>query len=133
MLLRFFRRFSFLLFLLCRKRKAVSDRLPHEWHKPSPTADKPGRIGIRPPKQVSTNGCPYFPWDGLPGFTLPAVFFFITVLLSCLGQLFWSMLSSNTDFLLEFLFQYASTSVYLHFCAFQLGRIRWSFSFRVQR
>ena len=38
----------------CRKRKAVCDHLPHEWHKPSHTAGKPGRIGIRPPKQVST-------------------------------------------------------------------------------
>lgn len=80
--------FLFSWFLLCRKRKAVCDHLPHEWHKPSYTASKPGRIGIRPPKQVSTNGCPYFPWGGLPGFTLPAVYSFITVFLFCLGRLF---------------------------------------------
>ena len=45
---------------------------------------------------------------------------------------FWLFLS-DTDFLLGFLSQYASASVYLHFRAFQLVRIRWSFSFWAQR
>ncbi|MCS3099099.1 hypothetical protein NXW38_00820 [Bacteroides ovatus] len=77
MLLRGFDDFSFFVVLLSRKRKAVYDRTFHKWNKPSLTADKPGRmiLSIRPntfgTKQIKT----YFLADGLPGFTLPAMFF----------------------------------------------------------
>jgi len=45
---------------------------------------------------------------------------------------FWLFLPF-TDFSWVFFSQYASASVYLHFRAFQLVRIRWSFSFWAQR
>ena len=42
---------------LCRKRKAVYDRLIHECNKPSPTAGKPGRmvLSVRPDTSGRTN------------------------------------------------------------------------------
>ena len=62
---------------LIRKRKAVYDRPFHKWNKPSPTASKLRKneyysldqTGLA--KQIIS----YFLADGLPGFTLPAMFF----------------------------------------------------------
>lgn len=49
------------------------------------------------------------------------------------GLLSFSVFPFFNGFLLGIFSKYASTAVYLHFCAFQLVRIRWSFSFWAQR
>lgn len=123
---------SFFVVPFVPERKAVSDRLPHEWHKPSPTAGKPGRIGIRPPKQVSTNGYPYFPWGGLPAFTLPAVYSFITVFLFVWGGSF-GVCFLLTDFPFRISFSICLYFRLPPFLRLSVSRIRWSFSFWVQR
>ena len=95
MLLRLFRWFFFFAVLLSRKRKAVYDRLSinvtsrhpqqanrEEWfYLPAPT---------RPARQIK----PYFLAGGLPGFTLPAIFFFVGRDFFFHGFLFWSFLSN---------------------------------------
>ena len=68
--------------------------LAHEWHKPSPTAGKPGRM-IYPPDRTSLAGHikSYFLAGGLPGFTLPTMSFFGGTSFFH-GFLFWSFLSN---------------------------------------
>ena len=100
--------FSFSTVPLSRKRKAVSDRPIHKWNKPSLTADKPGRmiLSIRPNTFGQTDKnilpCRWFARFHATGYVL--------FCWGCLfhGFLFWS-----------FPVQSASTSVYLHFRAFQ--------------
>ena len=54
----------------------MSDRPIHKWNKPSCTAGKPGRmiLSVRPDTLGQTTKS-YFLAGGLPGFTLPAMFF----------------------------------------------------------
>ena len=108
-LLRLFRWFFFFAVPLSRKRKAVYDRLSingasrhpqqanrEEWfYLPAPT---------RPAGQIK----PYFLAGGLPGFTLPDMFFSFDGDSIFHGFPFWSFPAKS-----------ASTSVYLHFRAFQ--------------
>ena len=108
-LLRFFRWFFFFAVPLSRKRKAVYDRLSingttrhpqqanrEEWFYPSDRT--------RSAKHIKS----YFLAGGLPGFTPPAVSLFLLAFSLFHGFLFRS-----------FPVQSASTSVYLHFRAFQ--------------
>ena len=101
--------FFFFAVHLSRKRKAVQDRPLHEWNKPSPTAGKPERmiLYVRPDTScrtyktiLSTRWFARFHASGCFPFSFVDFFFY--------GFLFWS-----------FPVQSASTSVYLHFRAFQ--------------
>ena len=95
MLLRFFRWFFFFAVPLSRKRKAVYDRSSingpsrhlqqvnrEEWFYPSDQT--------RLAKQIKT----YFLAGGLPGFTLPSVYFPFFKWFLFHGFLFWSFLSN---------------------------------------
>ena len=101
--------FFFFAVHLSRKRKAVQDRPLHEWNKPSPTAGEPERmiLYIRPDTScrtykiiLSIRWFARFHASGYLPFSFVDFFFH--------GFLFWS-----------FPVQSASTSVYLHFRAFQ--------------
>ena len=62
--------------------------LVHKWNKPSPTADKPGRMILSARPDTSARQIkPYFLIGGLPGFTLLAMFFF------CWGGFLFSRIS----------------------------------------
>ena len=84
--------------------------LAHKWRKPSPSAGKPpirkNDLSARPNRFGQTDK-PYFLMGGLPGFTLPAMF------------LFFFSFPLFVDFSLKPFPESASTSVYLHFRAFQ--------------
>ena len=94
---------------LCRKRKAVYDRTFHKWNKPSLTAGKPGRIflSIRPNTFGQTDKnilpCKWFAQFHTTGYVLSFWWRF-----HFHGFPFWSFPAKS-----------ASTSVYLHFRAFQ--------------
>ena len=99
--------FSFFAVPLSRKRKAVHDRTFHKWNKPSLTADKPGRmfLSIRPNTFGQTDKIILLCWWF-------AQFHASVYVLFCYGLPFLRIS------LLKFSVQSASTSVYLHFCAF---------------
>jgi len=48
--------------------------LAHEWHKPSPTASKPGRMIYQPDQTGLARQINHTSLWGVPGFTLPAMF-----------------------------------------------------------
>ena len=99
--------FFFFAVPLSRKRKAVHDRLPmNGTSRPHGRQTGKNDLSARPNEFGQTDK-PYFLAGGLPGFTLPAVFpFSLSFLLF-------------VDFSLKFSLESASTSVYLHFRAFQ--------------
>lgn len=104
-----FYKISFFVVPMSRKRKAVSGRPIHEWNKPSHTAGKPGRmiLSVRPDTLGQTYKiilpCRWFARFHVTGY-----------ILFCWKGFLFSRIS-----LLKFSVQSASTSVYLHFRAFQ--------------
>ena len=96
--------------------------LVHKWNKPSPTAGKPGRKFYLPtPTRLAWQIKPYFLTGGLPGFTLPAMFFFC-----------WE-LPVFTDFSFEV---FCLICLYFRlppFSRLSVSRIRQSFPFWAQR
>ena len=96
--------------------------LVHKWNKPSPTAGKPGRKFYLPtPTRLARQIKPYFLTGGLPGFTLPAMFFFV-------GSFHFSRIS-----LLKFSCQICLYFRLPPFSRLSVSRIKQSFSCWVQR
>ena len=76
-LLRFFRWFFFFAVSLSRKRKAVYDRLSINGTSRHPQqANREEWFYLPAPTRLTGQIKPYFLTGGLPGFTLPAMFFF---------------------------------------------------------
>ena len=121
-LLRFFRWFFFFAVPLSRKRKAVYDRLSINVTSRHPQqANREEWFYLPAPTRLARQIEPYFLAGGLPGFTLPAIFFLL------------EGISFFTDFSFEV---FCLICLYFRlppFSRLSVCRIRQSFSFWAQR
>ena len=121
-LLRFFRWFFFFAVPLSRKRKAVYDRLSINGTTRHPQqANREEKFYLPTPTRLTGQIKPYFLTGGLPGFSLPAMFFFC-----------WE-LPVFTDFSFEV---FCLICLYFRlppFSRLSVSRIRQSFPFWAQR